>query len=58
MPLLIRAATILDPQSPFHLQTKDILVDGGLIQSIKHRIDAKDADVFDGDGKFIFSGLV
>ncbi len=56
MPLLIRAATILDPQSPFHLQTKDILVDGGLIQTIKHRIDAKDAEVFDADGKFISPG--
>jgi dihydroorotase len=53
MPLLIRAATILDPNSPFHLQTKDILIDGGIIRQVKHRIDVKDAEVFEGEGKFI-----
>ncbi len=56
MPLLIRAATILDPSSPFHLQTKDILVDGGIIRQLKHRIDVKDADEFDAEGKFISPG--
>ena len=54
--LLIRAATILDPHSPFHLQTNDILIEEGIIRQIKHRIDAKDAEVFDANGKFISPG--
>ncbi|HYV92947.1 MAG TPA: dihydroorotase [Chitinophagales bacterium] len=54
--LLIRAATILDPNSPFHLQTKDILIDGGIIRSVKHRIDSKDAEEFDAEGKFLSPG--
>jgi len=56
MPLLIRAATVLDPNSLFHLQTKDILVDEGVIRQVKHRIDVKDAEVFDAEGKFISPG--
>ena len=56
MPLLIRAATILDRNSPFHQQTKDILIDGGIIRQLKHRIDVKDAEVFDAEGKFLSPG--
>ena len=54
--LLIRAATILDPQSPFHLQTKDILVENGLISQIRHRIEASADEVIDADGHFISPG--
>jgi len=55
--LLIKAATILDPLSPFHLQTNDILVDGGIIRKVKHHLDAeKGTEVFNADGKFISPG--
>ncbi|MCY7410398.1 MAG: dihydroorotase [Chitinophagales bacterium] len=55
--LLIKAATIIDKNSPFHLQTKDILIENGLIKQIKHRIDVKeDVEVFDAEGKFISAG--
>ncbi|MEO5673850.1 MAG: dihydroorotase, partial [Chitinophagales bacterium] len=54
--LLIRAATILDSHSPFHLQTKDILIDGGMIRSIRHRIDISDVEVLEAEGKFLSPG--
>lgn len=56
MSLLIRAVTILDPQSPFHLQTKDILVENGLITQIRHRIDGKADEVIEAEGKFVSPG--
>src|SRR5215471_13829123 len=57
MSLLLRAVTILDPQSDFHSQTKDILVQDGKIASIKHRLEAKkDDDVFEGENLFVSPG--
>lgn len=34
MELLIRQAKIIDPSSPFHQQTKDILIENGIIKSL------------------------
>ncbi len=54
MKLLIRAVQIIDTASPFHLQTKDILVADGKIVTIRQQIEAPaDAEVFNGDGKCI-----
>lgn len=57
MNLLIRAVQIIDPASPFHLQTKDILVQNGKVVSIKHHIDApENAEIFQGEDKLISPG--
>jgi dihydroorotase len=40
MKLLIQQATILDEQSPFHLQKKDILIENGIITKIEDNITA------------------
>jgi dihydroorotase len=57
MNLIIRAVQIIDPASSFHLQTKDILIKDGRINSVKHRIDPEEeAEIFDGTGKSISPG--
>src|SRR5687767_7888709 len=35
MKVLIKKATIVDPFSPFHLSSKDILIDNGIISDIQ-----------------------
>lgn len=46
MKLLLQAATIYDRQSPFHLQTKDIQIENGLITKIEgaNSLDTKEFD--------------
>lgn len=44
MKILLKSATIIDKSSPFHLQTKDILIENGVIQSIETSIEAVSAD--------------
>ncbi|MBK9732301.1 MAG: dihydroorotase [Chitinophagaceae bacterium] len=57
MNLLIRAIQIIDSSSPFHLQTKDILIIDGSISSIKHHIEAPpNIEIFNGEGKYISPG--
>ena len=38
MKILIKKATIIDPNSPHHLQTKDLLVENGVITKIHDSI--------------------
>ncbi|WP_298315847.1 dihydroorotase family protein [uncultured Aquimarina sp.] len=42
MNFLLKAATIIDPSSPFHNQTVDILIENGIIKDIDALIDAKE----------------
>ncbi|WP_299252051.1 dihydroorotase [uncultured Aquimarina sp.] len=42
MNLLLKAATIIDPSSPFHNQTVDILIENGIIKDIDALIEAKE----------------
>lgn len=39
MTLLLKSATIIDPNSPFHLLQKDILIENGYLKTIKDEID-------------------
>ncbi|SNR59374.1 dihydroorotase [Lutibacter agarilyticus] len=41
MTLLIKSATIIDKTSPFHNQTKDILIENGIILKIENSIENK-----------------
>lgn len=56
MDLLITSATINDPNSPFHHQTADILIENGVIVSIAQSIKS-DAEVFDASGKTVSPGF-
>ncbi|OCX52961.1 dihydroorotase [Mucilaginibacter sp. PPCGB 2223] len=56
MNLLIKSATITDPNSPHHRQTADILIRNGLIADIAADIQA-DAEIFDAAGKHVAPGF-
>lgn len=57
MNLLIRAVQVIDAASPFHLQTKDILIRDGRIDSIRHHIETGEAtEVFNAEGLSISPG--
>jgi len=56
MNLLIKSATVIDPQSSFHQQTVDILIRNGAIEQIGKSITA-DVKTFDAKGKFVSPGF-
>jgi dihydroorotase len=56
MNLLIKSATIIDPNSPFDQQTADILIEKGVITRIAGQIDV-DGDMVDAKGKCISPGF-
>jgi len=56
MNLLIKSATIIDPNSPFNQQIADLLIEKGHISKIAADIEA-DAEVIDAEGKYISPGF-
>jgi dihydroorotase len=56
MNLLIKSATIIDPNSPFNQQIADLLIEKGHISRIGADIEA-DAEVIDAEGKYISPGF-
>ena len=58
MKILIKKATILDSSSKYHQQTKDILIENGLITSIDNSITRTDVQVLDFDNLHISQGWV
>ena len=56
MNLLIKSATVLDPNSPFNDQVVDVLIKSGSITEIAANIKA-DGDVFDAKGKQLSPGF-
>jgi len=56
MNLLIKSATIIDPNSPFHQKITDILIKDGVINAILPNIKA-DVPVFDAKGKYVSPGF-
>ena len=51
MKILIKKATIIDPKSSHHMQTKDLLVEHGVITKIHDSIsDNNDCQVFESCG--------
>lgn len=57
MNLLIKSATVVDPNSPFHQQVADILIKNGTITSIASEINEDETDVYDAKGKHVIPGL-
>jgi dihydroorotase len=56
MNLLIKSATIVDPNSPFNNQVADILIEKGQISRIAPGIES-DAEIFDAEGKYLSPGF-
>src|SRR5665213_1195893 len=56
MNLLIKSATIIDPNSPFDQKIADILIEKGHIINVAAEIEA-DAEVIDAEGKYISPGF-
>ena len=56
MNLLIKSATIVDPNSPFNNQVVDILVENGIITRIGNGLIA-DSESIDGAGKYLLPGF-
>jgi dihydroorotase len=56
MNLIIKSATIIDPQSPFHQKTADILIEKGYITRIAPGINEA-AEVIDAEGKYVLPGF-
>jgi dihydroorotase len=56
MNLLIKSATIIDPNSPFNNQVVDVLIEKGIIKRIGPDIES-DAEIIDGEGKYISPGF-
>ncbi len=56
MNLLIKSATIIDPNSPFNQQVVDILIENGTISKIAPGLEA-DAELIDADGKYVSPGF-
>ena len=59
MRILIQAARIVDPQSPFHNQVVDLLIDNGLIRQIGNSLEADDTvTVLQHEGLCVSPGWV
>ncbi len=56
MTLLVRAARILDPASPYHHQTLDLLIRDGKIAQLGSGLEAPDAEVLEGEGLCVSPG--
>ncbi|WP_448698275.1 dihydroorotase family protein [Mucilaginibacter sp. AW1-3] len=56
MNLLIKSATITDPNSTHHQKVADILIENGIVKTIAAGIQS-DAEVFDATGKYVSPGF-
>ncbi|MCR8560510.1 dihydroorotase [Mucilaginibacter sp. BJC16-A38] len=56
MNLLIKSATIIDPNSPFNNQVADILIEKGVISKIGPDLEA-DAELIEAEGKYVSPGF-
>ncbi|WCT14746.1 dihydroorotase [Mucilaginibacter jinjuensis] len=56
MNLLIKSATVVDPNSPFNKQVTDILIENGVITQIGKDITAE-VEIFDATGKYLLPGF-
>jgi len=56
MNLLIKSATIIDPNSPFNQKIADVLIEKGVITQVAAEIEA-DVEIFDAEGKYVAPGF-
>ena len=55
--LLLKNGTVVDPSQNLHAKM-DVLIENGKISELKEKITAKDAEIFDLQGKIIVPGLI
>jgi dihydroorotase len=58
MTILVRQAKIIDPSSPFHLQTADLLIENGVLTSIEPTISSQTDKIVDVPGLHVSPGWV
>jgi dihydroorotase len=56
MKVLIKKATVLDVNSKYHMQSKDLLIENGVIVKIDENIQSSDAEIFEADNLHISLG--
>ncbi|MEP6583801.1 MAG: dihydroorotase [Ginsengibacter sp.] len=56
MKVLIKDATILSPSSPFNGQSKDILIENGVISEIGNKLNASECHVIEREGLHVSPG--
>lgn len=56
MQLLVKNATIIAPDSPYHEQTRDILIQKGKITAIAEQIDEPTAQIIEAEGLYLSPG--
>ena len=56
MTLLLKSAKIIDKSSPYHLQTKDILIENGIISKIEDTIDSENCEIIQLEDLHISQG--
>jgi dihydroorotase len=56
MNLLIKSVTIIDPNSPFHQQIADVLIEKGFITRIAPEIEAN-AEIVEAEGQYLSPGF-
>ena len=57
MNLLIKQAVVIDPTSKYNNQTKDILIENGIIKKVEDKISVKNVEVFEADNLHIAPGF-
>jgi dihydroorotase len=58
MNLLIKNVKIIDKNSPFHLQTLDVLIENGIYSKIEKNIEAKDIQIINSNDLFLSNGWI
>jgi len=58
MSILIKQATILQPGSSYHEKKRDVLIERGVISSIKSKIDHAKGTIVQGKGAYLSTGWV
>ncbi|MDQ6762284.1 MAG: dihydroorotase, partial [Bacteroidota bacterium] len=56
MKVFIKDAILLSPSSPFHGQSKDILIEDGIITEIGNNLDAGNAQIIEASGLHVSCG--
>ncbi|MBD0352785.1 MAG: dihydroorotase [Flavisolibacter sp.] len=58
MSILIRQATVIDPSSPFHLQTVDLFIEKGIIRAVGPQLSQSSEREITAEGLFLSPGWV
>lgn len=58
MKVLFRSVRVVDKQSPFNGQIRDVLIEGGIIRKVEDSIDPEDAEVIDATGVCVSPGWI